>query len=79
MGGIAVYNYEVSVRDIEKKESGYISVKFAVTLQIGIYNPLGYDELAYRVDSGGNRELTSYEHLKNYEVPERFQEYMISR
>ena len=72
-----VYNYEVSVRDIEKKESGYISVKFAVTLQIGIYNPLGYDELAYRVDSSGGKELAGYEHLKNYEVPEKFQKYMI--
>ena len=38
---------------------------------------LGYDELVYRVDSSGNKELAGYEHLKNFEVPEKFQKYVI--
>ncbi len=76
-GEIAVYNYEVTIVDIGKKEPGFISVKFGVTPQVGAHNPLGYDELAYRVDSSGNKELAGYEHLKNYEVPGKFQKYII--
>lgn len=76
-GEIAVYNYEVIIVDIGKKEPGFISVKFGVTPQVGAHNPLGYDELVYRVDSNGNKELAGYEHLKNYEVPEKFQKNII--
>ena len=76
-GEIAVYDYEIAIVDIEKKEPGFISVKFGVTPQVGAHNPLGYDELVYRVDSSGNKELVGYEHLKNFEVPEKFQKYMI--
>ena len=76
-GEIAVYDYEIEIVDIGKKEPGFISVKFGVTPQVGAHNPLGYDELVYRVDSSGNKELAGYEHLKTYEVPEKFQKYMI--
>lgn len=75
---IAVYNYEVTVLDIAKKEPGLISVKFGVTPQIGAHNPLGYDELVYQVNSCGNKELVGHEHLKDYEVPERFRENIIN-
>ena len=78
-GEIAVYNYEVTIADIEKKEPGFITIRFGVTPQIGAHNPLGYDELSYLVDSRGNRRLTGYEHIKNFEVPERFQQYIIKR
>lgn len=77
LGEIAVYDYEIAIEDIEKKEPGFISVKFGVTPQVGAHNPLGYDELVYRVDSSGNKELAGYEHLKNFEVPEKFQKYVI--
>ncbi len=76
-GEIEVYNYEVTIVDIGKKEPGFISIRFGVTPQIGAHNPLGYDELTYLVDSRGNKKLANFEHLKNYEVPERFQEYII--
>lgn len=76
-GEIEVYNYEVMIVDVEKKEPGLISIRFGVTPQIGAHNPLGYDELSYFVDSMGNKKLSNYEHLKNYEVPERFQNYLI--
>ena len=77
-GEIEVYNYEVSVLDIKKDKPGVISVKFGVTPQIGAHNPLGYDELSYFVDSNGRKSLVGYEHLRNYEVPERFQKFIIS-
>ncbi|MDE7202229.1 MAG: DUF3888 domain-containing protein [Lachnospiraceae bacterium] len=76
-GEIEVYNYEVMIVDVEKKEPGLITIKFGVTPQIGAHNPLGYDELSYFVDSMGNKKLSNYEHLKNYEAPERFQNYLI--
>lgn len=75
-GQIAVYNYEVDVLELEKN-SGYISIEFGVTPQIGAHNPLGYDELTYSIDSAGNGKLTRFDHIKNYPVPERFKEYII--
>ena len=76
-GEIAVYDYEIVIVDIGKKEPGFIYVKFGVAPQVGAHNPLGYDELVYRVDSSGEKELVGYEHLKNFEVPEKFQKYML--
>ncbi len=76
-GEIAVYDYEIAVVDIGKEEPGFIFVKFGVTPQVGAHNPLGYDELVFRVNSNGTKELAGYEHLKNFEVPEKFQKYMI--
>ena len=61
LGEIAVYDYEIAIEEIEKKEPGFISVKFGVTPQVGAHNPLGYDELVYRVDSSGNKELEIYQ------------------
>lgn len=76
-GEIAIYNYEITIVDIGKNEPGFISVKFGVTPQVGAHNPLGYDELVYRVDSRGGKELADYKHLKNFQVPEKFQKYII--
>ena len=75
-GEIAVYDYEIEIVDIGKKEPGFISVKFGVTPQVGAHNPLGYDELEYRVDSRGNKDLICYNHVRNYELPEKFQKNM---
>lgn len=76
-GEIAIYNYEITIVDIRKNEPGFISVKFGVTPQVGAHNPLGYDEIVYRVDSRGSKELVGYKHLKNFQVPEKFQKYII--
>lgn len=62
-GEIAVYNYKVTIVDIEKRELAFISVKFGVTPQVGAHNTLGYDELAYRIDLRGKKEMVDYEHL----------------
>lgn len=69
-GEATVYNYEVTVAEIGKKEPGVIFVKFGVTPQTGAHNPLGYDELGYEVDSGGKKSLVEYKHLKNFDVSE---------
>ena len=76
-GQIAIYNYEVDIVDVGKEEPGYISVEFGVTPQIGAHNPLGYDELTYIVGPDGGKSLIDYEHVKSYEVPERFRGYII--
>nr|WP_300662998.1 DUF3888 domain-containing protein [uncultured Acetatifactor sp.] len=78
-GEITVYNYEVIIVGIVKEEPGFISVRFGVAPQIGAHNPLGYDELAYRINSSGDKELIGHEHLKDYEVPERFRKYIIKQ
>ena len=77
MGQIMVYNYETIIVAIEKTENSSISVKFGVTPMVGAHNPLGYDELLYKIDYAGNGKLVQYEHIKNYDVPEKFQGYII--
>ena len=42
------------------EKPGLIYVKFGITPQTGAYDPLGYDELVYRVDSRGNKETNGY-------------------
>ena len=76
-GQIMVYNYETSIVEIEKTENGFIYVRFGVTPQVGAHNPLGYDELLYSVDYAGKGKLIEYEHIENYDLPEKFQDYII--
>lgn len=76
-GEMIVYNYEITIKEIGRKEPGFISITFGVTPQVGAHNPLGYDELTYLVDASGKKSLADYKHLKNYEVPEGFQKYFI--
>ncbi len=71
---VVIYNYEVDILEIEKTENSLIIVKFGVTPQVGAHNPVGYDELIYSVDVFGNIELINYEHIKDYEIPERFKD-----
>lgn len=33
------------------------------------------DELSYRIDSNGNKELAGYEQIKNFEASEQFQKH----
>lgn len=75
-GMIMIYNYETVILELEKSDNR-ISIKFGVTPQIGAHNPLGYDELQYLVDSEGNKILTEYQHIKNYTIPDRFEQYVI--
>ena len=75
-GQIMVYNYEIDILEMEKT-NGVISVKFGVTPMVGAHNPLGYDELSYSVNYAGKGTLTAYEHIKDYTLPEKFQEYIM--
>ncbi|MCH5345267.1 MAG: DUF3888 domain-containing protein [Acetatifactor sp.] len=74
-GEIAVYNYETDILEVEKT-NGLISIRFGVTPQIGAHNPLGYDELLYSIDSLEKEQLTEYEHIKDYTIPERFEKWL---
>ena len=76
-GQIMIYNYETIIVAIEKTENGSISVKFGVTPMVGAHNPLGYDELLYKIDYVGKGKLIQYEHIENYDVPEKFKDYII--
>ena len=76
-GQIAIYNYETDILEIEKTGNGLINIKFGVTPMIGAHNPLGYDELLFSIDSAGNGQLAEYEHIKDYKVPEKFEQYII--
>ena len=75
-GQIMVYNYEIDILEMEKT-NGVISVKFGVTSMVGAHNPLGYDELSYSVNYAGKGTLTAYEHVEEYTLPEKFQEYIM--
>lgn len=76
-GQIAIYNYETVIQETEKTGNGLINIKFGVTPMIGAHNPLGYDELLFSVDSAGDGQLIKYEHIKDYTIPERFEQYII--
>lgn len=56
------------ISDIYKKKSGLIQIKFGTTPQVGAHNPVGYDEITYTIDSGGNKEFIEYQHIKNYKL-----------
>ncbi len=71
---VVIYNYEIDILEIEKTENNLIFIKFGVTPQVGAHNPVGYDELIYSVDVFGNIELTNYEHIRDYDIPERFKD-----
>lgn len=75
-GEVMVYNYETDVLEV-KKSNGLITITFGVTPQIGAHNPLGYDELVYTIDSFGSGRMTEYEHIKDYPIPERFEERLL--
>ena len=78
-GMIMVYNYETLILELRKSDNNRISIKFGVTPQIGAHNPLGYDELQYLVDSEGNKILAEYQHIKNFTIPDRFEQYIIKK
>lgn len=63
---ISVYNYEVAVLKVAKEDANKITVKVGVTPQVGAHNPLGYDELTYKVDARGDSTLEDYVHVKSY-------------
>lgn len=74
---LEVYNYEIQIKDLSKVNN-IITVRFGVTPQIGAHNPVGYDEIAFRVDHNGQRQFLAYEHIKTYTLDKRFNEYRIN-
>ncbi len=65
----AIYNYEIKVQKISE-ELGKINITFGITPMLGAHDPVGYDEASYQIDSSGKKTLTSFMHLKSYDIPD---------
>jgi hypothetical protein len=77
---LAYYDYETKILDIKRgSESNrrYIYITFGSTPMIGAHNPVGYDELSYKVDVQGNITLENFIHLKSFQIPEWLRDTMI--
>lgn len=72
------FNYEFKIKDINKQSAPpYIYITFGITPMIGAHNPVGYDEITYKVDVFGNKMLENFTHIKTYEIPPWLQEGII--
>jgi hypothetical protein len=77
---LAYYDYVTKILDLKRgSESNrrYIYITFGSTPMIGAHNPVGYDEISYKVDIQGNTTLESFTHLKSYDIPEWLRDTMI--
>lgn len=70
------FNYEFKIKDISKRDS-YIYITFETTPMIGAHNPVGDDEITYKVDVFGNKSLDKFIHKKSYDIPPWLQEDLI--
>lgn len=70
------FNYEFKIKDISKRDS-YIYITFETTPMIGAHNPVGDDEITYKVDAFGNKSLDKFIHKKSYDIPPWLQEDLI--
>lgn len=70
------FNYEFKIKDISKRDS-YIYITFETTPVIGAHNPVGDDEITYKVDVFGNKSLDKFIHKKSYDIPPWLQENLI--
>lgn len=77
---LAYYDYETKILDIKRGSESYrrfIYITFGSTPMIGAHNPVGYDEISYKVDVQGNITLENFTHLKSFEIPEWLRTNMI--
>lgn len=72
------FNYEFKIIDISE-EGGSIHITIGITPMIGAHNPVGYDEVTYKINSSGEITLEQFVHLKSYDIPERFKELIIKQ
>lgn len=63
---VIVYDYETSIISAEKLDGGLIQIKFGVVPQEGAHDPVGFDVITYTIDSGGTKQITDYQHIKNF-------------
>lgn len=76
--GLEYFNYEFKIKDIKKEDEPVnIYITFETTPVIGAHNPVGDDEIIYKVDVFGNKKLENFIHKKSYEIPSWLQNYMI--
>lgn len=77
---LAYYDYESKILDIKRgseSQRRFIYITFGSTPMIGAHNPVGYDEISYKVDVQGNITLENFTHLKSFEIPEWLRDTMI--
>lgn len=77
---LAYYDYETKIISMDRRSESlrrYIYITFASTPMIGAHNPVGYDEITYKVDVQGSITLENFMHLKSYEIPEWLRNGMI--
>lgn len=70
------FNYDFKIKDISKRDS-YIYITFKTTPMIGAHNPVGDDEITYKVDVFGNKSLDKFVHKKSYDIPPGLQDNLI--
>lgn len=63
---VIVYDYETSIISAEKLDGGLIQIKFGVVPQEGAHDPVGFDVITYTIDSGGTKQITDYQHIKEF-------------
>lgn len=66
--------YEMKLMHIQPARPGYEMI-VGVTPVIGPHDSVGYDELTYVVDYAGNLTLKQHNHVKDYELPDRYKEF----
>jgi hypothetical protein len=77
---LAYYDYDTKILDLKRGSElnrRYIYITFGSTPMIGAHNPVGYDEISYKVDVQGNITLENFIHLKSFEIPEHLRTNMI--
>jgi len=74
---LQIDNYGTKIVDISNKDVvNYIYITFGITPMIGAHNPVGYDEAVYKVNSRGDITLEQFNHLKSFDIPERYHNYI---
>lgn len=66
--------YEMKLMHIQPARPGYEMI-VGVTPVIGPHDSVGYDELTYVVDYAGNLTLKQHNHVKDYELPDRYKDF----
>lgn len=72
-----VYPYYpyTEVLSIEKTHSGPYLIKFRIKSVTGPHIQIGTDDITFKIGTG-NVEVVKYEHIKSYELPERYEKYI---
>ncbi|SDZ68198.1 Protein of unknown function [Evansella caseinilytica] len=71
----AVYPYMITVEEMKRMEEGrsfLFLISLHVTPVVGPHIGVGEDHIVFKLSGGGQKKVVKYEHLKNYELPDRW-------